>query len=253
MNRYFNHSTIRTAITAFGTLFSNFYTAEYDEKAEKIERLLRVPVRYLDRSKTLDRMSRDEDNPENVKFFSTFPRMSFAFTGPVYRPDRQLPAKMGLVNKVDASQVGYTSAPYDLNFELVIWARDQLKALEVFEQIIPWFRPNLNVVLKHEVFNGQNRTMNVTIDSVSIEDNNQPSSTRIVSYSIGFSVRTDFWGPVTNSDLQQLFFNGKVIDPISGVALTGSSWTSADGSDHRSKKSENTIIKNENEKNAKSN
>ena len=78
--------------------------------------------------------------------------MSFEITNIAYDPQRQLP-KMNYFHKkhIDNDQSGakfQVSTPYIISFELNVYAKQQDDALQIVEQILPYFAPQYTVPVK---------------------------------------------------------------------------------------------------------
>ena len=233
--RYFGHQNIRLIIGSFGRIFSNLYYARIAEDGTSIESLTRTPIRYLPSSASnmpIDQDNLTEDQIELSNFVAAYPRISFEFKGLTYDSDRQLPTPHVFKKN---EQFGFTPAPYNLQFEVRLASRDQLRALEILEQILPWFRPNLTLSIKHEVFDNEERDLIVSLESVDFEDDFEDMrEIRHVEYVLQFSVKTSLWGPATGADLEIAKYagcGGTVIeDAISGT-LYGDTLEDEDGNE----------------------
>ena len=212
--RWFAHAHIRTTISMFGKLFSSVYHSHLSADGATVEKLSRVPIRYVPESRS--HFQKRESDPEDLnRFIETYPRIAYTFTGLSYDSSRQVSMHQKFRNPKDATQIGYSNAPYILSFDLRILARDNIKACEVLEQILPFFRPNLNVSIRNSSYKELDHDIMVTLDSVSQEDNIEDNEMRVVQYMLSFSVQTNLQGVVTNSDIEITKFDG-IVDEGSG-------------------------------------
>lgn len=201
MSRYFGHAHIRTIIGVFGKLFSKLHIAKYDATGTQINKLVQVPIRYLPMSHTF--LTDDEDTIKLKSFLEYYPRITYDFTGLSYNSPLQRAQTQQYKNENNNNQVGYTPAPYRLSFSLHVISRDQLTALQIIEQILPFFRPNLTVSIRHETFDGNEHDIQVNLDSINLEDTYTDQETkRIVHYTLEFTVLTEFWGVVSGADIE---------------------------------------------------
>lgn len=219
--RYFSHGHLRSLVTIFGMLFNKIYVAKYSDDGSSIDELVHVPITFLPRSRvfkydptwTKDVPSHQQDYLK--KYYSVFPRMAFDFDGISYDPSRQFGKNR---KHKSGRQYGYTSAPYNIDFSLTIASRDSFFALQILEQIIPYFKPGITIAVKHEAFDGESKDVTVDIGSVTKEDSYANSdSERIVVYTIEFTMRADFWPYVVGEDLEIGKFvgcGGKITYPI---------------------------------------
>ena len=216
--RFFAHGTVRTDIGIFGSLFNRIFVARFSNDGKSIDKLIHVPILYSPRSRIFKESSTPEvGGMENVykKFYETYPRMGFALTGLSYNAAKQLPPSL---NARAGKQHGKVPAPYELSFVLTIVAKSQFEALQIVEQIIPHFKPNITLSVKSEVFDKRTRDFTVHLNSVAFEDDyDNLDKERYVVYNLEFTVRTSFWSYVHGADIELAKFvecGGKVDIPI---------------------------------------
>jgi hypothetical protein len=85
-----------------------------------------------------------------------------------------------------------------MNFELNIYAKNQDDALQVVEQIIPYFNPEYVVTIKEIPSLSINRDIPVVLQSVNYTDDYEGdfTSRRVLIYTLDFSMKTFFYGPI---------------------------------------------------------
>lgn len=148
---HFYHQRIRKAVAVFGSLFNELYVVRKNASGGIISQV-KVPLSYAPKRDFIDRiaqMDNGEDQERQVAI--KLPRMSFEITGMNYDPTRQLP-KMNKCRVAPTSYDGsstqlYTPVPYAIQFQLSIYARSQDDALQVVEQILPYFTPQYTVTV----------------------------------------------------------------------------------------------------------
>lgn len=149
---HFYNQRIRKAVAVFGSLFNEIYVIRKNSSNEVISQV-KVPLSYAPKRDFIDRIAQmnvGEDQERQVAI--KLPRMSFEIIGMNYDVTRQLP-KMNKcvvppsVGNGEASQI-YTPVPYTIQFQLSVYARSQDDALQVVEQILPYFTPQYTVTVK---------------------------------------------------------------------------------------------------------
>jgi len=149
---HFYNQRIRKAVAVFGSLFNEIYVVRKNSSNEIISQV-KVPLSYAPKRDFIDRiaqMNAGEDQERQVAI--KLPRMSFEIIGMNYDATRQLPKMNKCVvppSTFDgsASQI-YTPVPYAIQFQLSVYARSQDDALQVVEQILPYFTPQYTVTVK---------------------------------------------------------------------------------------------------------
>lgn len=150
MFRYFYHGTVRKAIVAFANLFNNMYIARYDENNVEVERI-KVPIAYGPRQKFIRRLERigTDFDQAKVKLENYLPRLAFEMQNITFDPSRKLSAMNQTVvyNSATNAIRRYERVPYNLELSLSILAKNTEDALQIFEQIIPYFQPEYTVTV----------------------------------------------------------------------------------------------------------
>ena len=135
----------------------------------------------------------------------TLPRLSFEFTGMSYDPSRKVTQTQTFLtaptsDKTSARQV-YMPVPYNMTFELNALAKLNDDALQMVEQILPYFQPsyNLNINLVSSI--GEKRDVPIVLDSVSFTDDYEGdfSERRALIYTLTFTAKTYLFGPVPSA------------------------------------------------------
>lgn len=198
---HFYHAHIRRIVTVFGTIFNNINIIRKDQTG-KVIHSIRVPLAYGPKAKFLQRLDEQKDLQGN-KVAMKLPRMSFEITTMVYDATTKL-NRNNMVTSIDANDTTKqdavrTFAPYRMNFQLSIMAKNQDDALQVMEQILPYFQPEYTVTVK------ELDSVNVTTDvpfvltNVTMEDTYEGDFTtrRAIIYTLDFEARVRFYGPIS--------------------------------------------------------
>ena len=148
LGTYFYNESIRKCIIAFGSLFNDIYITRKDAAGVEVQ-TLKVPLAYGPTQKFLARLPQSPDL--NKATAITLPRMSFEFTGLTYDPSRKVTTTQKFLVKDPVTNKNtskaYMPVPYNMQFELAIMCKLNDDALQITEQILPYFQPAYNVTV----------------------------------------------------------------------------------------------------------
>ena len=204
---YFYHEKIRKSVSLFGRLFNNIYVIRKNASGGVLNQL-KVPLAYAPRQKFLDRV---RENPEllgDTKVAIKLPRMSFEITSFTYDNTRQL-TKLSNFKAAGSPtlqrQKFYSPVPYNINFQLNIYAKNQDDALQIVEQIIPTFNPQYTLTIKPfpDEYPDFKEDIPIIIQSLAFQDDFEGAleQRRTIIYSIDFEMKVAFYGPISSSDI----------------------------------------------------
>jgi len=200
----FYHETIRKVIVSFGTMFNNISLVRKDNSGVAIQ-AMKVPLAYGPREKFLVRLNEDADLTKQVAI--TLPRIGFEIKNLSYDPTRKLnrvqqfkKVKGANTQQLDAQ---YMPVPYNLELELYIMAKQSDDALQIVEQILPYFQPDYTLTLNDMADMGIKRDVPVILNGISYEDDYQGDFTtrRALIYTLSFTAKFYLYGPVTSSQV----------------------------------------------------
>ena len=147
LGTYYYHEIMRKTIVAFGTLF-NQINIRHDDASGNTYSDLKVPLAYGPSQKFLARLEQQADLNKPVQI--TLPRMSFEMNNIQYDATRKtgITQTFKAVDK-DTSAVKkvFMPVPYNIGFELNILSKLNDDALQIVEQILPYFQPSFNVTI----------------------------------------------------------------------------------------------------------
>jgi len=202
---HFYHQRIRKAVAVFGSLFNEINIVRKDSQGNQLS-AQRVPLSYApkrDFLARLDAMANGEDVERQIAV--KLPRMSFEILAMAYDPSRQLPKTNSCV-QYPASYDGtgskvYTPVPYNISFQLSIYAKSQDDALQIVEQILPYFTPHYTVSVKPlDDFDIVEDTP-ITMTGISFSDDYEAplENRRTIIYSLDFDMRLSLYKSVATS------------------------------------------------------
>ena len=202
MFEYFYHEILRKTIISFGTLF-NTISIKHTDSDDDVGSVIRVPLAYGPTQKFLARLEQSPDLNKPVQI--TLPRMSFEFIGLTYDPSRKVTTTQTFLapdssNKATEKKT-YMPVPYNMNFELSIMTKLNDDALQIVEQIVPYFQPAyaLSVDLVKSI--GEKRDIPVILENITMDDQYEGdfSTRRVLLYTLRFSAKTYLFGPVSST------------------------------------------------------
>jgi hypothetical protein len=202
ISNYFYHEILRKTIVSFGTLFNDIKIKHKDNAGDDFS-ILTVPIAYGPVQKFLARIEQVPDLKKRVAI--TLPRMSFEMTGIQYDSSRKS-STMQTFKSVDKNNNGVTNVfmpvPYNVNFKLSIMSKLNEDALQIVEQILPYFQPHLNLTVDLVSSIGEKRDIPMILERISMDDQYEGDFTtrRILIYTLEFTAKTYLFGPVGNGN-----------------------------------------------------
>lgn len=201
LGQYYYHEIIKKNVKAFGTLFNNIQIVKKDPETGDIIRQEKVPLAYGPKSKFLARLEQDPSTERKVSI--TMPRISFEMTDITYDAQR----KTSPIQKYKVSDTGesvkmqYMPVPYNLRFELGILSKTQDDALQILEQILPFFQPSFNVTVMLIPEMEEKKDLPVILNGISYEDDYEDDMMRrrSITYTLDFTLKTYMYGPVSDA------------------------------------------------------
>ena len=195
---HFYNRTIRKMIVAFGTLFNDVVLVRYNKTGtEEFERT-RVPLSYGSKEKYITRLSSDPTLTKSINVY--VPRIAFDLVGINYDSTRKMNTlgKNFAVTQSNAINSQYSPIPYNFEFDMSIFVRNQEDGTQILEQILPFFTPDFTVTADLIPSLGRKYDIPVTLDSVTpqIEYEGDFSTTRLVIWNLTFTMKGWIFPPV---------------------------------------------------------
>lgn len=207
-HKHFYHSHIRKAIIAFGQLFNNIQIRRTNSEGEIVQSLF-VPLSYAPKQKFIARI-RDvpEVDANRLGVELTLPRIGFEITNINYDPSRKL-AITQTVRSIDVKandngiRYSYVATPYNIGIGMSVFAKNQDDALQIVEQIFPYFNPDFNVTINEIPDLGVKRDLQIVLDSVNYNDEWEGSFDKRLSviWDFSFTMKLNFYGYVDNANI----------------------------------------------------
>ena len=203
-NRQFYHETVRNIIVGFGTLFNDIHVVRKNNSGV-VTQSMKVPLAYGPKQKWLARL--DQDAGLDSKVAITLPRMGFEIQNLTYDPARKL-NRVQKFKKVKSSasdsnklDTQFMPVPYNLNIQLYAMAKNSDDALQMVEQILPYFQPDYTLTIKDMPEMGIARDIPIVLNSINYEDSYRGdyAERRAIMYTLDFTTKFYLYGPVTSS------------------------------------------------------
>ncbi len=202
MFEYFYNEILRKTIIAFGTLFNGISITHTDASGADVN-VTKVPLAYGPTQKFLARLTQQPDL--NRATAITLPRMSFEFTGLTYDPSRKVTTTQQIVVKDPDNNTetkkAYMPVPYNMQFELAIMCKLNDDALQITEQILPYFQPAYNLSVNLISSMNEKRDIPVVLENITFQDDYEGDfdKRRVLLYTLRFTAKTYLFGPVSSA------------------------------------------------------
>ena len=205
---HFYHETIRRSISIFGTLFNNVFVQKRKADGTVLTKNL-VPISYGPKQKWLGRLEQEANLSDGNRSAISLPRMAFEMSSFEYDATRQqnklIRTSKASLESTDSGKRGfqYAPAPYNIGFTLSILAKNANDALQIIEQIVPYFQPEYTVTMNMIDSMSEKRDVPISLNSVSMEDtyDGEFSERRVIEYTLDFTMKLYFFGPVYTGEV----------------------------------------------------
>ena len=201
MFEYFYHEIFRKTIIGFGTLFNDISIKHTDSDGNA--QVQKVPLAYGPIQKFLARLEQSPDLNKRTQI--TLPRMSFEFVGLTYDPARKVTTTQQFTVKDNTTGKNTTKAympvPYSMQFELGVMCKLNDDALQIVEQILPYFQPSYNLTIKLVESMKEKRDIPIVLENVTFQDDYEGdfNTRRVLYYTLRFTAKTYLFGPVSSA------------------------------------------------------
>jgi len=210
LGQQFYHETIRNVIVAFGTMFNNVQIVRKNNSGEVIQ-AMKVPLAYGPQQKYLTRLNTDPSVSAATAI--TLPRLGFEIGALTYDAGRKLnrvqkfkkvKSSSSDANKLDTQ---FMPVPYNLEITLYAMAKNSDDALQIVEQILPYFQPDYTLTINDMADMGIKRDVPIILNSVGYEDNYQGDfeTRRAIIYTFRFTTKFYFMARLLLQVLSKLF------------------------------------------------
>jgi len=208
MGGHFYHKRVRTCVAVFGSMFNDLHVLRTDSNGKVLSQV-KVPLSYAPKRSFIERLAEMSNGEEAERRVAIkLPRMSFEITSIAYDAARQLPKVNGFGGIVssgnETQRKVYVGVPYNVSFSLSVYAKSQDDALQVVEQIIPYFAPQYTLTVKP--FADQpdiKEDVPIVLTGLDFQDDFEGpiEQRRTIIYTLNFEMRVNFYGPELTSPI----------------------------------------------------
>ena len=199
LGTYFYHEILRKTVISFGTVFNDIHVRHQDNTGKDLNDI-KVPVSYGPRQKFLARIQQQADLNKATQI--TLPRISFEMNSITYDPSR----KSGITQTFKAQDGDkfkkvFMPVPYNIGFELNVLTKTQDDALQIVEQILPFFQPGFTLTIDLADQIGEKRDVPMVLEDISFTDDYEGNfeTRRALIYTLRFTAKTYMFGPIADS------------------------------------------------------
>ena len=202
LGKYYYHEIIRKTIIAFGTLFNDI-NIKHKKQDDSNFSNIKVPIAYGPVEKFLARLEQKQNLRERVAI--TLPRIAFEMNSIQYDSSRKVSTMQTFIAKsnVDDKTVNkvFMPVPYNLGIQLSIMTQYNDDALQIIEQILPYFQPSFNITIDLVSAIGEKRDIPLILGGINFKDNYESGyeEKRIIIYNLDFTAKTYLFGPLPDS------------------------------------------------------
>ncbi len=205
---HFYHEAIKRAVSVFGTMF-NEIDIQRDKADGSTGQNVRVPLSYGPKQKFIARLDQAGDimDAANSRVAMTLPRIAFDITGLTYDAERKL-GKLKQYKLHDASdntvlRTQFAPVPYNINFGLYVLSKNTEDALQIVEQILPFFTPDFTVTMTTVPGTNEKRDVPIILSDVSYTDEYEGDfqSRRVITWNLNFEMKTYLYGSISSSEI----------------------------------------------------
>ena len=204
---HFYHEKIRKSVSIFGRLFNNLYVIRKNSSGGVLNQL-KVPLAYAPRMKYLERIRQNANLDTDTKVALKLPRMSFESTSFTYDNTRQLTktSKFSSGGTTRETRQKFNApVPYNINFQLNIYAKNQDDALQLVEQILPTFNPQYTLTIKPfaSEYPDFKEDIPIIIQGLNFSDDFEGpmEARRTIIYTLDFEMKVSFYGAIAEGDI----------------------------------------------------
>lgn len=217
---HFYNQRIRKSVAVFGSLFNNINIIRKNSSGNVISQT-KVPLSYGPKRDFLARIDQANQSENERQVAIKLPRMSFEIVAMAYDPVRQLPKMNACLKSSDDASTKkklYVPVPYVISFQLSIYAKSQDDALQVVEQVLPYFTPQYTLTINPiDEYSDVKEDTPITLLGVTFSDDYEAAleARRTIIYTLDFDMKVNLYKDVsasapviTNYDIDMINLEG---------------------------------------------
>lgn len=209
MFNYYYPRTIYGLITGFVDMFNNIEVLRFNDDFEPVKSI-HVPISFGPMSKYYMNNLENQEKDTNGRYYQQLPAMAVTITGltPAFSEAtgsyEVRNFNTPIVNNQQLKDI--VPSPYDINFQLMIRTESMEDWCQIIEQILPYFNPNLHMIVKEfpmvtvqkdDILTEIERDVNIILNSSSppeyITEQDPESGPRYVNSTLDFTAKAYFY------------------------------------------------------------
>lgn len=217
----FYFQTMRKLTVAFGSIFDNINIVRFDTDRNPIK-TIKVPLAYGSKQKWIQRINQGTSltstKNKKINIGMTLPRLAFEITNIQYDPNRQRNSltKTSVVHpdRRDSKLYQRNAVPYDVSFDLHLMVKNADDALQVVEQILPYFTPEYTVTIKEIPVMSEDVNVPIILGGMTKQDTYEGSfnDLRIITWTLSFVAKAYFYPPITDGKIIKTIYDNFYTD-----------------------------------------
>ena len=222
MKNHFYHHTIWKHVAAFADIFNDMEVYVYDKDRKTAVGKKKVPVILAPKEKVISVLSVIDGTPK-PEIDNHLPKVSIIWQGLTWDQQRQTGVKhkrdLGIEYRDGDGQkstklTDRQTIPYTLEFQVTIWTVYLDEAVQLLENILPFFHPDIHISLYERAI-GIERKSKVELQSVTpnfVYELNEPDR-RIIQFDLDFTMECNLYRPIeVDGVIEQAFIGLAAVD-----------------------------------------
>ena len=195
----YRHDIIKKCVSLFGSIFSGLVIERIDNDGI-VQQVIEVPVSFGSREKWMARLQEQPDLDKKVAI--TLPRIGFEMTSINYDATRKIQSLRKVIGDNSTTSDGidfvYSPVPYNLGFEVYIVTKNLSDALNLVEQIVPFFTPGYVATINMIPEVGVVQDIPIVLNGINFSDSYDGSfdQKREIMFTLSFTMKAALFGPV---------------------------------------------------------
>ncbi len=201
-NQPFYNNSVRRVVAAFGAIFNDVVVRRMRGDGTVVQNI-QVPITYAPKQRFYQ-MSEFSKKDDSTNIQIVWPRMAYEITGMYYDSQRKLNSVNRFTNGIETPrglEYVHTPVPYNILFSVHIGAKNTDDALQIVEQIVPFFTPHFTVSIFELDTPKISRDVSITLQSVDFSDtyDGDPTQERTIFWTLNFMAIAYIHGPTRES------------------------------------------------------
>jgi hypothetical protein len=201
----------RKNIIQFMDVFSNIKIERYAKDGKTIDRHIEVPIKYAMKEKSYLWLNERKDD-------AMLPMITTYISSIDFATDRKVNAFYNFTSECDLDagtvQTYLHPTPYNISFNMSIWALYMVDIDQILEQILPYFNPNIFIRIGVPELNAA-FDAKVLFRSATPEVSRELDDPeyRVLMYTLDFELQSWLFRPVQDSGLIKNIYGSYFSDP----------------------------------------